>query len=91
VRQYDHGFDPGSKQRATFCPFSINEITTFITNNSGCLRHGACSQPNDKTDFFVRQHYTIFLGRPADQQGLNFGVAKLRIAELTPAVSKLSA
>lgn len=56
----------------TFCPFSINEITTYITNNSGCLGTAPAVNPIDKTDFFVRQHYTDFLGRPADQQGLDF-------------------
>ena len=56
----------------TFCPVSINEITTFITNNSVCLGTAPAVNPIDKTDFFVRQHYTDFLGRPADQQGLDF-------------------
>jgi hypothetical protein len=56
----------------TFCPFSINEITTYITNNSSCLSTAPAVNPIDKTDFFVRQHYTDFLGRPADQAGLDF-------------------
>jgi len=56
----------------TFCPFSIGEITTFITNNSACLGTAPAVNPIDKTDFFVRQHYTDFLGRPADQAGLDF-------------------
>jgi Metallo-peptidase family M12 len=56
----------------TFCPFSIGEITTFITNNSGCLGTAPVVNPIDRTDFFVRQHYSDFLGRPADQQGLDF-------------------
>jgi len=56
----------------TFCPFSISEITTYVTNNSGCLGTAPAVNPIDKTDFFVRQHYTDFLGRPADHQGLDF-------------------
>ena len=56
----------------TFCSFSVNEITTFINANSGCLGTAAASNPIDGTDFFVRQHYTDFLGRPADQSGLDF-------------------
>jgi hypothetical protein len=56
----------------TFCPFSIGEITTFITNNSACLGTAPVGNPIDNTDFFVRQHYTDFLGRPADQAGLDF-------------------
>ncbi len=57
----------------TLCPFSIGEITNFINNNSGCLGTAApAGNPIDKTDFFVRQHYADFLGRTADQQGLDF-------------------
>ena len=56
----------------TFCAFSINEITTFINTNSGCLGTAPAGNPIDQTDFFVRQHYADFLGRPADQSGLDF-------------------
>ena len=56
----------------TFCSSSISEITTYIQNNSGCLGTAPAGNPIDKTDFFVRQHYTDFLGRPADQAGLDF-------------------
>ena len=34
---YDHGFDQDQNNGLTFCPFSLNEITTYVTNNSGCL------------------------------------------------------
>lgn len=56
----------------TFCPFSIGEITTYVNNNSSCLSTAPAVNPIDKTDFFVRQHYSDFLGRAADQQGLDF-------------------
>ncbi|HSQ23264.1 MAG TPA: M12 family metallo-peptidase, partial [Pyrinomonadaceae bacterium] len=56
----------------TFCQFSIGEITTFINTNSGCLGTAPAGNPIDQTDFFVRQHYSDFLGRTADQQGLDF-------------------
>jgi hypothetical protein len=57
----------------TLCSFSIGEITNFINSNSGCLSTAPPAvNPIDKTDFFVRQHYLDFLGRTADQQGLDF-------------------
>jgi len=56
----------------TFCPFSINEMTTFVQGNSSCLTDAPAGNPIDQTDFFVRQHYLDFLGRPADQSGLDF-------------------
>jgi Metallo-peptidase family M12 len=61
------------KNTLSFCSFSIDEITAFISANSGCLGTAAAVvNPIDKTDFFVRQHYSDFLGRPADQSGLDF-------------------
>src|SRR5262249_104618 len=56
----------------TFCPFSINEITSFVQGNSSCLSDAPAGNPIDQTDFFVRQHYLDFLGRPADASGLDF-------------------
>lgn len=56
----------------TFCGFSINEITTYVTANSACLTNAPAGNPIDDTDFFVRQHYIDFLGRVADQAGLDF-------------------
>jgi hypothetical protein len=56
----------------TFCPFSINQITTYIQANSSCLSDAPPGNPIDQTDFFVRQHYLDFLGRPADPAGLDF-------------------
>jgi len=57
----------------TFCPFSIGEITNFVNSNSACLSTAApAGNPIDKTDFFVRQHYTDFLGRAGDQAGIDF-------------------
>ena len=56
----------------SFCQFSINEITNFVTANSSCLTNAPAGNPIDQTNFFVRQHYTDFLGRAADQAGLDF-------------------
>lgn len=56
----------------SFCSSSISEITAFVSSNSACLSTAPAVNPIDKTDFFVRQHYADFLGRPADQQGLDF-------------------
>ena len=56
----------------TFCQFSIDQITAFINTNSSCLGTAPAGNPIDQTDFFVRQHYSDFLGRPADQAGLDF-------------------
>ncbi|HJZ80458.1 MAG TPA: DUF4214 domain-containing protein, partial [Pyrinomonadaceae bacterium] len=56
----------------TFCQFSIGEITTFVSSNSGCLGTAPAGNPIDQANFFVRQHYTDFLGRAADQSGLDF-------------------
>jgi len=56
----------------TFCAFSVNQITTYVNANSGCLSNAPPGNPIDDTDFFVRQHYIDFLGRVADQAGLNF-------------------
>ncbi|MGZ8842204.1 MAG: M12 family metallo-peptidase [Pyrinomonadaceae bacterium] len=56
----------------TFCQFSINEITNYVTANSGCLTNAPPGNPIDQTNFFVRQHYTDFLGRAADSAGLDF-------------------
>jgi hypothetical protein len=56
----------------SFCPFSVNEITSFVTANSGCLTDAVASNPIDQADFFVRQHYTDFLNRAPDQSGLDF-------------------
>jgi hypothetical protein len=56
----------------TFCAFSVNEITAYVNANPGCLTNAPAGNPIDTVDFFVRQHYTDFLGRPADQAGLDF-------------------
>jgi hypothetical protein len=59
----------------TFCPFSINEITVYVSANSACLENvtpSPAANPIDDTAFFVRQHYSDFLGRAADQGGLDF-------------------
>jgi Metallo-peptidase family M12 len=60
---------PSNKQ--TFCPFSVNEITTYVNGNSSCLSLAAAN-PIDQPDFFVRQHYLDFLNRQADPSGLAF-------------------
>ena len=56
----------------TFCAFSVNEITNFVNANSSCLSSPAIGNPIDQPDFFVRQHYSDFLGRSPDQSGLDF-------------------
>lgn len=56
----------------TFCPFSINEITSFVTQNSSCLSDAPAGNPIDGADFFVKQHYLDFLNRTADASGLAF-------------------
>ena len=60
---------------STFCAFSINEITTFVSANSGCLSDAVASNPIDDPTFFVKQHYLDFLNRTADQSGLDFWVS----------------
>ncbi len=62
---------------ATFCPFSINEITTYVNGHSACLSDAAASNPIDDPTFFVRQHYLDFLNRTADQSGLDFWVKNI--------------
>jgi hypothetical protein len=62
--------DPGNT--STFCPFSVNEITTFVNANSSCLSNAPAGNPIDQTDFFVRQHYADFLNRTPDASGLAF-------------------
>ena len=57
---------------STFCPFSVNEITTFVNANSSCLSTAPAGNPIDQTDFFVRQHYADFLNRTPDASGLAF-------------------
>lgn len=57
---------------STFCAFSVNEITNFVNANSSCLTNAPTGNPIDQTDFFVRQHYSDFLGRTPDQSGLDF-------------------
>jgi metallopeptidase family M12-like protein len=59
---------------ATFCQFSIDQITSFVNANSGCLSNAAAANPIDDPTFFVRQHYLDFLNRTADSSGLNFWV-----------------
>jgi metallopeptidase family M12-like protein/Calx-beta domain-containing protein/uncharacterized protein DUF4214 len=39
----------------TFCPFSVNEITTYVTNNSSCLSQGAAPP----TIQFSSSSYTV--------------------------------
>src|SRR5437764_4893507 len=56
----------------TFCPFSVNEITTYVNANSSCLSNAPAGNPIDQTDFFVRQHYADFLNRAPDASGLAF-------------------
>ena len=56
----------------TFCPFSINEITSFVNQNSSCLTNAPAGNPIDGADFFVRQHYQDFLNRTPDASGLAF-------------------
>jgi Metallo-peptidase family M12/Reprolysin family propeptide len=55
----------------TFCPFSVNEITTYVNGNSSCLSLAA-GNPIDQPDFFIRQHYFDFLNRQPDPNGLAF-------------------
>ena len=62
--------DPSNQ--LTFCQFSIDEMTNFINSNSACLSTAPPGNPIDQTDFFVRQHYSDFLGRTPDQPGLDF-------------------
>ena len=57
---------------STFCPFSVNEITTFVNANSSCLSNAPAGNPIDQTDFFARQHYADFLNRTPDASGLAF-------------------
>jgi len=57
---------------STFCPFSVNEITTYVNANSSCLSNAPAGNPIDQTDFFVRQHYADFLNRTPDASGLAF-------------------
>ena len=59
---------------STFCQFSIDQITSFVNANSGCLSNVAATNPIDDPTFFVRQHYLDFLNRTADSSGLNFWV-----------------
>ena len=56
----------------TFCPFSINEITTYVNANASCLSLAAAGNPIDQPDFFVKQHYLDFLNRQADSSGLAY-------------------
>jgi hypothetical protein len=57
---------------STFCQFSINEISNFVTANSGCLSNAPAGNPIDQPDFFVKQQYLDFLNRTADASGLAF-------------------
>jgi Metallo-peptidase family M12/Reprolysin family propeptide/Domain of unknown function (DUF4214) len=61
----------------TFCAYSVNEITAYVNANSSCLSNAPAGNPIDDTDFFVRQHYLDFLGRAADQAGLDFWKAQI--------------
>jgi hypothetical protein len=60
----------------TLCPFSISEITNYVNANSSCLTEAA-GNLIDQPNFFVRQHYTDFLNRPADVTGLDFWVNEI--------------
>ncbi len=57
---------------ATFCAFSVSEITGYVQNNSSCLSNAPANNPIDQTDYFVKQQYADFLNRPADAGGLSF-------------------
>src|SRR5438477_5744408 len=57
---------------STFCPFSVNEMTSFVNANSSCLSNAPAGNPIDQTDFFVRQNYADFLNRAPDASGLAF-------------------
>jgi len=63
---------------STFCQFSINQITAFITANSGCLSN-APANLSDKPDFFVTQQYIDFLNRTPDAGGLAFWTNEINI------------
>ncbi len=56
----------------TFCQFSINEITNYISAHSSCLTNAPAGNPIDQPDFFVKQQYLDFLNRTADPGGLAF-------------------
>jgi hypothetical protein len=58
----------------SFCQFSINEITNYVSANSSCLSDATATNPIDDPTFFVKQHYLDFLNRTADQSGLDFWV-----------------
>jgi Metallo-peptidase family M12/Reprolysin family propeptide len=59
---------------STFCQFSIDQITSFVNANSGCLSNASAANPIDDSTFFVRQQYLDFLNRTADASGLSFWV-----------------
>lgn len=56
----------------TFCPFSVNEITSYVTAAANCLTLASAGNPIDDPNFFVQQHYLDFLNRQADPSGLAY-------------------
>jgi hypothetical protein len=62
---------------STFCQFSIDEITNYVSANSGCLSTAPVGNPIDQNDFFVKQQYLDFLNRTADASGLAFWTGQL--------------
>src|SRR5207302_1512855 len=58
----------------TFCPFSVNEITSYVQGNGSCLSNASTTNSIDDATFFVTQHYTDFLNRQPDSSGLGFWV-----------------
>jgi hypothetical protein len=62
--------DPANTLR--FCPFSIDEIMSYVSATGSCLSLAAAGNSIDEPDFFVKQHYVDFLNRQADANGLAY-------------------
>jgi hypothetical protein len=60
----------------TFNPSSVAIAVGQVSLEIGEMR-GTKGNAIDATDFFVAQHYRDFLGREADQSGLNFWVGEV--------------
>lgn len=52
----------------------LSSMTIGITDNDGTV---AGINPIDTSSFFVRQHYSDFLGREPDTSGLNFWISQI--------------